>query len=59
MEALCGSGMVEDKSLLERSMDGGYWAKVTEPELPGDIAGGLEAIEDERQRAVVWRGKVV
>jgi hypothetical protein len=51
--------MVEDKSLLERSMDGGYWAKVTEPELPGDIAGGLEAIEDERQRAVVWWGKVV
>jgi len=53
MEALCGSGMAEDKSLLERSMDGGYWASVTVPELPGDIAGGLEVIEDERRRAVV------
>ena len=45
--------------MLERSMDGGYWASVREPELPGEIAGGLEVIDDNRLRAVVWWGKVV
>ena len=49
MEVLGGRGMVENKSLLERSMDGGCRASATEPELPGEIAGGLDVIESDEQ----------
>jgi hypothetical protein len=49
MEVLGGRGMAENKSLLERSMDGGWRASATEPELPGEIAGGLDDIESDEQ----------
>jgi hypothetical protein len=31
-------------------MEGGYWASATEPELPGEIMGGLEDIEKDREQ---------
>jgi hypothetical protein len=46
MVALGGRGMAEDKSRLERSIEGGCRASATEPELPGEAAGGLEVIEN-------------
>ena len=49
MEVLGGRGMAENKSLLERSMDGGCRARAAEPELPGEIAGGLDVIESDEQ----------
>lgn len=48
MEALGGRGMAEDSSLSERSIEGGCRASTSEPELPGEMAGGLEVIEDDR-----------
>jgi hypothetical protein len=35
--------------LLDRSIDGGCCASVSEPELPGETAGGFEAIEGDRR----------
>ncbi len=49
-EALGGRGMAEDRSLLERSIEGGCRASATEPELPGETTGGLEVIEDDWSR---------
>jgi hypothetical protein len=48
MEALGGRGMAEDRSLSERSIDGRCRASAAEPELPGEVTGGLEAIENDR-----------
>jgi hypothetical protein len=50
MEALGGRGMVEDRSLLERSMDGGWRASAIEPELAGEMAEGFEVIENDREQ---------
>ena len=49
MEASGERGMAEDRSLSERSMDGGCRASATEPELPGEIADGLEVISEDRK----------
>lgn len=38
--------MAEDRSRLERSIEGGCRASATEPELPGEATGGLEVIEN-------------
>ena len=48
MEALGETGMAEDRSLSERSIDGGCRASTDEPELPGEETGGLEVIEYDR-----------
>ena len=45
MEASGERGMAEDRSLSERSIDGGCRASTSEPELPGEVTGGLEVIE--------------
>jgi len=50
MEALGGRGIVEERSLLERSMDGGRRASAMEPALPGEMAGGFEVIESDRKQ---------
>jgi hypothetical protein len=49
MEVLGGRGMAENKSLLERSMDGGCRASAAEPKLPGEFADGLDVIESDEQ----------
>ena len=54
MVALGGRGMAEDKSLLERSMDGGCRASASEPELPGEIPGGFDVIESDREQWYSW-----
>ena len=48
MAALGGRGMAEDRSWLERSIEGGCRASAVEPELPGEATGGLEVIENDR-----------
>jgi hypothetical protein len=48
MEALGGRGIAEDSSLSERSIEGGCRARAAEPELPGEMADGLEVIENDR-----------
>ena len=54
MEALGGREMAENKSLLERSMDGGCRASAAEPELPGEVAGGFDVIESDRGQLCSW-----
>lgn len=46
MDALGGRGTAEDRSRLERSIEGGCRASATEPELPGETTGGLAVIEN-------------
>lgn len=48
MAGLGGRGMAEDKSWLERSIEGGCRASATEAELPGEATGGLEVIDNDR-----------
>jgi len=50
MEVLGEREMAENKSLLERSMDGGCRASATEPELPGEVAGGFDDIGRDREQ---------
>jgi hypothetical protein len=50
MEVLDGRGMADDRSLLERSMDGGCRASTTEPELPGEMTGGFKDIDIENDQ---------
>ena len=58
MIALGGRGIAEDKSLFERSSDGGWRASATEPELPGEVTGGFEVIENNRGGGGVGSSKV-
>ena len=48
MVALGGRGMAEDRSWLERSIEGGCRASANELELPGEATDGLEDIENNR-----------
>lgn len=48
METLGERGMADDRSLSERSIEGGCRASAYEPELPGEVTGGLEDIEYDR-----------
>jgi hypothetical protein len=48
MAVLGGREMAEDRSRLERSIEGGCRASATELELPGEATGGLEVIENNR-----------
>ena len=50
MEGRRGRGIVVERSLLERWMDGGQRASAIEPELPGEMAGGFEVIESDRKQ---------
>jgi hypothetical protein len=43
--------MTDERSLLERSIDGGYRANAAEPELPGEITDGFEDIENDREQS--------
>lgn len=54
MAALGGRGMAEDRSWLERSIEGGCRASAADPELPGEAAGGLEVIESNRGSGKVF-----
>lgn len=54
MAALEGRGMVEDRSWLERSIEGGCRVNANEPELPGEPTEGLEAIENNRGSGKVF-----
>ncbi len=54
MAALGGRGMAEDRSRLERSIEGGCGARASEPELPGEATGGLEVIENNRGSSKVF-----
>ena len=46
--------MTEDRSWLERSIEGGCRASAAEPELPGEATGGLEVIENNRSNGNVF-----
>jgi hypothetical protein len=50
--------MAEDRSRLERSIEGGCRASATEPELLGETTGGLEVIENNRGQCTMqsWAG---
>ena len=37
--------------MLERSIEGGYWASATEPQLLGEITDGLEDIEKDGEQS--------